>query len=64
MVPSREDAKRIADRACDVFDRCLARGRSREEATELTVAFLLSLHHDIPGETREAWQEIAEDDEP
>lgn len=64
MHLSREDAKRIADRASDFFDRCIARGKSRDEATELTVAFLLSLHHDAPESVREAWREPLEDDEP
>jgi hypothetical protein len=38
----RDDARRDADKAVHFFDRCLARGLSRKEAIDLTVAYLLA----------------------
>lgn len=38
----RDDAKRDADNAVHFFDRCIARGLSRKEAIDLTVAYVLA----------------------
>lgn len=60
LVPrdARDDAKHDADRGVWFFDRCLARGLSRAEAVELTVAYLLGLKAGPqPEPKREPWEE-------
>jgi hypothetical protein len=56
-VDDRAEAKRDADNAAHFFDRCLARGLSRAEAIDLTVAYVLGRRR----REREPW-EIAEDE--
>ncbi len=52
----REGAKQSAERAVDFFNRCVARGLSRAEACELTVAYVLGglARSDEP--EREPWE--------
>lgn len=52
----RAAAKRDAERTADYFARLLARGFSRKEACELTVAYVLGRVAQPESDEREEWQ--------
>ena len=60
-VPSERNddrgcAKRDADKAVHFFDRLIARGLGRREATDLTVAYLLGRMAGTEESEREEWE--------
>ena len=52
----RADAKRDAERTAHYFDRLLARGFSRKEACDLTVAYVLGRVAQPENDEREEWE--------
>jgi hypothetical protein len=52
----RDNAKRDAELAVDYRDRLVARGLSRAEAQELTVAWILSRRVDVERDERPEWE--------